>query len=67
MHFEVNFVSHLQAVYEKEVDSYSQSIVADKTIVEMKKLIIIYEQKLHHAENTKSFIIINILRLKAML
>ena len=49
MLFELNCDYHLQILYKEEVDPYSQSMLVDKQLAELKELIIICQKNLYYA------------------
>ena len=46
--FELNYRYHPQISYEEEVDSQPKSKSADKLSIELKKLMIVCQENLHH-------------------
>ena len=48
--FKLNCDYHLRISYKKEVNSYFKSQLADKLLVELRKLIIVYQENLHHTQ-----------------
>ena len=48
--FKLNYSYHPQMSYEEDVDSRSQSKLADKLSAELRELIIVYRENLHHAQ-----------------
>ena len=48
MPFELNYNYHLQILYKKEVDPHSKSKSANKLLAELRALIIICQENLHH-------------------
>ena len=50
MPFELNCGYYSQVLYEKNVDPYSKSKLADKLSAELRELIIVYQKNLHYAQ-----------------
>ena len=48
--FELNFGYHPQMLYKEEVDSRSKSKSADKLSAELRELMIVCRENLHHAQ-----------------
>ena len=48
--FELNCGYHPQILYKENVDSYSQSKSADELLAELRELIIVCRENLHHAQ-----------------
>ena len=49
MPFELNCGYHSRMLYEKNVDPYSQSKSADELLAELRELMIVCQENLHHA------------------
>ena len=50
MRFELNYSYHPRILYKEEVDSRSKSKSADKLFVELRKLMIVCQENLYHAQ-----------------
>ena len=50
MLFELNYGYYSQMSYEEDVNSRSQSKLADKLSAELRELMIIYQENLHYAQ-----------------
>ena len=50
IHFELNCGYHLRMLYEEDVDSRSQSKLADKLSAELRELIIVCRKNLYYAQ-----------------
>ena len=48
--FELNCSYHLQMLYKDKVDHYSQSMLADDLLAELRELIIVCQENLQHAQ-----------------
>ena len=49
-HFELNYSYHPRMLYEEKVNPRSQFKSADKLLAELRELMIVYQENLHHAQ-----------------
>ena len=48
--FELNYTYHLRMSYEKDIDSSSQSKLADKLLAKLRELVIVCQENLYNAQ-----------------